>query len=379
MNDIESFRPSEPIRLAPEATSPGDHEIFVQPGILDSLPELLRRSAEARRYAIIADTTVASLLGEALLDVLRRAGLAVELLRFPAGEASKDRRNWAALTDRLLELRFGRDSCIIALGGGVTSDLAGFVAATFMRGIPLVLVPTTLLAMLDAAVGGKTGLDTPAGKNLVGAFHQPRLVLMDTGVLRTLPDPEFRAGLAEAVKHGAIADADYLGRIEAEAKLIFSRDAATLSWLVSRSVQIKVDIVAGDPLEAGRRATLNFGHTIGHALEATSAFRLGHGFAVAMGMRVEAVAGERAGITQQGTAVTLRRSLVRLGLPPDPPPDVDPDTIIHAAYHDKKARSTRPRFVLLERIGACARGPDDDWTFPLPDQLIRDVLAAPLD
>jgi 3-dehydroquinate synthase len=274
----------------------------------------------------------------------------------------------------MLELRFGRDSCVIAVGGGVAGDLAGFVAATYMRGVPLVQVPTTLLAMVDASVGGKTGVDTDAGKNLIGAFHAPRLVLADPLVLATLSPTQFRAGMAEAVKHGAILDRKYFEWIEANLDAILALQATPLEELVARSADLKARVVMDDPYEHGERAALNFGHTIGHALELQSGYELPHGFAVAIGMVIEAAAGEAAGITEPGTRMRIAQLLTRVQLPVSPNL-VHVGTLLDALRLDKKARRARPHFALPARIGALARPPGDAWTFELPDSILQHVLA----
>ena len=233
----------------------------------------------------------------------------------PAGEASKNRAQWSALSDQLLDLAFGRDSAIVALGGGMIGDLAGFVAATYLRGIPCLQVPTTLLAMLDASVGGKTGVDTPHGKNLIGAFHPPAAVLADPLVLRTLPEREYRAGLAEAVKHGLIADAAYFAWLGASADAIARRDETTLATLVRRSVEIKAAVVGEDERESGRRAILNAGHTVAHAVEHASDYALAHGEAVALGLVAECELAEAMGIGRRGLGADVSGLLGRLGLP----------------------------------------------------------------
>ncbi|MBI4545925.1 MAG: 3-dehydroquinate synthase [Gemmatimonadetes bacterium] len=351
------------------------YDVWLGPGALGELPSLLPDVAPAARYAILADANVARLLAPRVRASLEAAGLTADLLEFPAGEAHKTRATWAELTDALLARGMGRDGCIIALGGGVTGDLAGFVAATYMRGIPVVQVPTTLVAMLDAAIGGKTGVDAPGGKNLVGAFHQPRAVLIDPEVLATLPDMELRSGLAEAVKHGAIADADYLRRTGEAAPRLLARDAAALVELVRRSLEIKADFVARDPLESGPRKALNFGHTLGHALEALSGYGLAHGYAVAAGMVAEAELGEAAGISQAGTAAALRHVLGALGLPGGWPTGFDPAVAVRQARLDKKARQARTRYTLLARPGAVARAADGDWSVPLEDAWVVQVLG----
>src|SRR5207249_9471688 len=222
-------------------------------------------------------------------------------------------------SDRMLARHFGRDAAVIALGGGVAGDVAGFVAATYLRGIPYVQIPTTLLAMIDSSIGGKAGVDVPAGKNLLGAFHQPRLVVADLDVLGSLAAPQLAAGMAEAVKHGVIADRQYFDALEQEHGAVAAREAGALERVVRRSVEIKAAVVAEDERESGRRAILNFGHTIGHAIEATSKFEVLHGEAVAIGMGYEARLGEALGITAKGTAERIVKLLEQLRLPVERP------------------------------------------------------------
>lgn len=284
---------------------------------------------------------------------------------------------WATLTDRMLISGFGRDSLIIALGGGVVGDLAGFVAATFMRGIPVVQVPTTLLAMVDASIGGKTGIDTPAGKNLVGAFHHPTAVIIDPQVLATLPLSEFRAGIAEVIKYGAIADRPYLGEVAAALPELLSnggRESDRLRSILVRSIEIKTEIVSRDEREEGLRKILNFGHTIGHAVEVLSGYSLLHGEAVAIGMALESTAAERIGVAEPGTAAEIIRVLSLAGLPTTLPSDCDLDAVVEAMRSDKKRRMAKTMFAFPLRIGAMA-GKDSGWTVPVSDDQLREILG----
>ncbi len=365
----------EPVVVNTTRQADGSYPVVVRPGAQDLLPQILRDHAPAARYAIVADAMVADLLGPSLRAGLEEAGLKAELVRFPAGEQHKTRESWIALTDALIGRGVGRDGCIIALGGGVTGDLAGFVAATYMRGIPYVQVPTTLLAMVDAAVGGKTAVDTPAGKNLVGAFHQPRAVLIDPRVLQTLPDEHLRSGLAEGVKHGAIADAGYLEWIGEAAKSFLDLEEEPLTRLIRRSVEIKADVVSRDPLEAGPRQALNFGHTLAHALETASGYRAVHGFAVGAGMIASAEVGEELGITREGSADTLREVLGALGIPLHPAPGVPPARLLDLAGRDKKNRGDRTRYTMIEHIGKVATTPEGEYTFALEDEAVTSVLT----
>jgi 3-dehydroquinate synthase len=304
-------------------------------------------------------------------------------LEVPPGEAFKTRESWARLTDEMLAAGCGRDTTVIALGGGVVGDLAGFVAATFMRGVPVVQVPTSLLAMVDASVGGKTAVDTPAGKNLVGAFHPPAAVVIDPFVLRTLPVGELNAGFAEVVKHGVISDTSYLRRVT---DLLSSLPggggtpppADDHTWgaieeVVAGSVAIKARVVAADEREGGMRKILNFGHTIGHAVESLSGYALRHGECVAIGMVVEAAAGERAGVTEPGTAAAVRDVVRLAGLPDQVPATMAPEAILAATRGDKKARAGAVEYALPERVGAMASA-GGRWSVPLPDRVVVEAL-----
>jgi 3-dehydroquinate synthase len=351
---------------------PRGYDIVVRAGALADLP-LRAAVVAADRFVIIADATVAALYGARVLDCLRGAGLATELLTFPAGEAHKTRATWQILSDQMLAMRYGRDSCVIALGGGVTGDLAGFVAATYMRGIPVIQLPTTLLAMIDASVGGKTGVDTASGKNLIGAFHAPQVVIADTTLLATLPAAELRSGLAEAIKHGAILDEAYFEWIGERADDLLAIDAGAIEQLVRRSVEIKAAVVADDPLEHGRRAVLNFGHTVGHAFEQQSRYELPHGHAVAAGMMVEAAAGELLQVTAPGTSDRLRDLLLRCGLP-TAPAQTGVAELRSTLILDKKTRDKRPRFVLLSEIGSIARDASGTWTHEVSEDVLADAM-----
>jgi 3-dehydroquinate synthase len=349
------------------------YDIIVERGTIDRVGEIARRTAPAHRYAIITDRTVAPLYAD---RVLRSLGdPATLLLTVNAGESSKTRETWMHLTDELLAAGCGRDTTIVALGGGMVGDLAGFVAATFMRGIPFVQVPTTLLAMIDAAIGGKTGVDTPTGKNLVGAFHRPAAVIVDPNTLATLPLRELRAGFAEALKHGAIADAAYFDRTaEVIPALLHDPCAPAMEALITRSIEIKADVVRRDEREGGFRKILNFGHTIGHAIEAESGYRLLHGEAIAIGLALEAMLAERIGVAEPGTADGIQAAVARAGLPSTRPADLDPERILHATRSDKKSREGVVEYALPRRIGAMA-GEASAWGVRVGDADVRAILA----
>ena len=352
------------------------YDIQIGRGLLAELPELVRAACPAARYAVITDSHIGKLYGEQVVARLHDGSLTAELLEFPAGEWNKTRETWASLSDRMLARQLGRDCAVIALGGGVVGDVAGFVAATYLRGVPYVQVPTSLLAMIDSAIGGKTGVDVPAGKNLLGAFHQPRLVIADLDVLTTLPAVQVAAGVAEAVKHGVIADAEYFGFLERECRAVLAKDAAALERVVSRSVEIKAAVVAADEREAGRRATLNFGHTVGHAIEATAQFVVLHGEAIAIGMACEARLAEALEIAERGTADRIRSVLERYGLPLELPEPAAVDELIAAMQLDKKARAGTVRFALPRAIGAMHHDGKTGWTAAAPEAVVREVLGG---
>ncbi len=350
----------------------GGYSVLVGRGLRHALAELLAEYAPAWRYAVIADARVAALHGGSLLDALGAGRLRAKMFTFPAGEVNKIRRSWSRLSDELLAAGFGRDGCVVALGGGVTGDLGGFVAATLLRGIPVVQVPTSLVAMVDASVGGKTGVDTRAGKNLIGAFHPPRVVVADPDYLGTLPAAERAQGLAEAVKHGAILDARYFDEVARSAAGVLAGDASAMEAVVRRSVELKAHVVSEDEREGGLRQLLNFGHTLGHALEAESGYTLPHGSAVSLGMVLEARAGERIGRTATGTADRLAEVLAACRLPTTLAAEPDPAAILARTRSDKKTRAGSPSYVLLDRIGRVDG--TGGWTHPVPDEVVLDVL-----
>lgn len=338
------------------------YTVFVQPGGLGVLGEHLKRLEMEGPVAVVADTNVTALYGEAALEALRLAGYHTELITIPAGEAHKTLATIASLWQGFLSVGLERRSTVVALGGGVTIDLAGFAAGTYLRGIHWVAIPTTLLAMADASIGGKTGFDLPQGKNLVGAFYPPRLVLADPQTLDTLPLRELRAGLAEVVKAGLIADPS-LFELCAQGWPAVSEH---LEEVVRRTMAVKVRIVQADPYERGRRAALNLGHTLGHAIETASDYHLLHGEAIAIGLVVEARLAERIGLARDGLAQRIAGCLAGLGLPTEIPADLSPKAIVQAAMVDKKRQAGDLRFALPLRLGRVRVG----VTVPEWDQIL---------
>lgn len=340
--------------------------MLVAPGVAGDLTAVTETHGGGGRTVVITDSHVDAAWPDLLPGVPR--------LVFPAGERHKTRESWAELTDRLLASGADRQSVIVALGGGVTTDLAGFVAATFLRGVRWVAVPTSTLAMLDAAVGGKVGVDTDHGKNLVGAFHPPTAVVADPALLSTLPARNYREGLAEAVKHAAIADSALWAWLEEHAASIVERDVDVTAELVHRSLAIKVAVVSEDERESGRRAILNSGHTIAHALEHATDFSLPHGEAVGIGLVLETRIAESRGVAAAGTATRIAALLGVLGLPAVPPAGVNRERFTTALHRDKKNRDGEVRAALLSDIGSVAQVFDGGWTQPLTiDEIVETI------
>ena len=366
---------------APQVVDLLGYEVVIGPWLLDDAGRRIAAAAPAHTIAVVTDENVGPLAAPQLVGSLRHFAphTRVLLKAIPAGESQKVRETWTMLTDWLLDERCGRDTTVVALGGGVVGDLAGFVAATFMRGVPFVQVPTTLLAMVDASVGGKVGVDTRHGKNLVGAFHQPATVLADPTVLQTLPAEHLRAGFAEVLKHGIIADAGYFARARQVGEGLFATNATEVAWhgdaladLVAGSVRIKAAVVSRDEREHGLRQVLNFGHTIGHAVELLSDFSMLHGEAIAIGMCVEARLAEATAVARPGLAAAVRDAVRAIGLPVAVPGSMQPDALIEAMRLDKKARAGRLVMALPESIGTMASA---STGIPVDTALVRAVVT----
>lgn len=346
------------------------YEIRIGAGGLYQLGRDCARLKLGERCAIITDTNVGKRYAKPAYNSLARAGFAPSLVIVPAGETAKSLRSVHTCYDRLALHRLERNSFIVALGGGVVGDLAGFVAATYLRGIPFVQVPTTLLAQVDSSVGGKVGVNLSAGKNLVGAFYQPRLVVCDLDPLRTLPEREFRAGLAEVIKYGIIYDAALFARLERELPMLLRRESKTLAAVIARCCEIKAAVVGRDETESGLRAILNFGHTIGHALEASSHYgKYLHGEAISIGQ----IAAARLSAAVLGLSprevVRIRELFRRAGLPTVVKFSAHQRVKLFAAMKlDKKVRDGEIKFVLAKRLGHAA------WGLKVSPTLIAQVL-----
>ncbi len=335
------------------------YDVRIQAGGLGTIGTALHRLGLGGPVAVVADERVAEFYAARVEASLQQAGLRAFTIAFPPGEAHKTLTTLTYLWTAMLQNGLDRRSTVVALGGGVTTDLAGFAAATFMRGLPWIAVPTSLLGMVDASLGGKTGFDLPQGKNLIGAFHPPRMVLADPDVLHTLPFAEFRSGMAEVVKHGVIGDPQLFARC---GQPFDHHDRATLTDLIRRAAAVKVKVIQQDPYEQGVRAALNLGHTIGHGVEAASNYTLRHGEAVAIGMVAEARLAEDIGLAANGLHQEIAETLSALRLPTAFPADLDRKAVIQAMRQDKKRRAGQLRFALPMRVGKVQTGVTvPDW------------------
>jgi 3-dehydroquinate synthase len=333
------------------------YEVVVGPGLVDRAGGLIAPLMKGARAAIVTDTTVGDLYAARLSASLIKAGVAPSVIDLPPGEAVKSFGGLEELVGRLLDLELDRGDFIVALGGGVVGDLAGFAAAIYKRGIDFAQIPTTLLAQVDSSVGGKTAIDAPQGKNLVGAFHQPRLVLADLDVLSSLPAREMRCGYAEVIKYGLLGDASFFDWLEGNGASVLSREPDALAHAIGRSIEMKAEIVAEDEREQGRRALLNLGHTFGHALEAAMGFSddLKHGEAVALGSALAFRFAAGAGLCPHDDAARATAAIAAAGLPTQladvPTGCFRADALVALMAQDKKARAGRITLILPRRIG----------------------------
>ncbi|WP_457756316.1 3-dehydroquinate synthase [Thermodesulfatator indicus] len=346
------------------------YEILIEGGLLTEVPEDLKRLNLGYRYALISDSQVADLLAEDLLRLLREAGLSAELFVFPAGEASKNMDTIVNLARQMLQKGFDRKCAIIALGGGVTGDLAGFLASIYLRGVPYVQIPTSLLAQVDSSVGGKTGVDLPEGKNLLGTFYQPWRVYIDYGVLSTLPFEHLKNGLAEVVKYGCISSPNLFEYLEERSQKLLNYDAESLEHIIYESCRLKAEVVSRDEKEGGLRRILNFGHTLGHAIEAAANYEILHGFCVSIGMVAAAILSERLGVAEEEISPRLIKLLEDLGLPTRIPQDLDTDEILSFLRADKKVWKGKLTFILLKRLG------EPVFYEEPPQQILKEIVEA---
>lgn len=352
------------------------YDITITAGALTQVGEITRAAlgSKTRRVAIISNPIVHKHYGKAVEKSLRQSGLATLTHLIGDGERAKSMRTAERAWAFLIANRFERSDGVVALGGGVAGDLAGFVAATYQRGVNYIQVPTTLLAQIDSSVGGKTAVNHPLGKNLIGAFHQPRAVIIDPQTLHTLPRRELRAGLYEAIKYGVIRDRVLAEFIQNNLERIFALDADSLTHLIARCCEIKAEVVAADEREAGLRRILNFGHTVGHALEAVTSYRrFKHGEAVGLGMKSASMMAEKVGIIPRAEAAAIRQSVDALGRLPRVD-DLPASAIIRAMAHDKKVAQGKLPFILPTAIGAVVVR--DDIAPQVVRAAVRELLVA---
>jgi 3-dehydroquinate synthase len=330
--------------------SSGQYDILVRPGILADVGAWVKEHAKTAKAAIITDSQVGPKYAGVVEQSLKAAGIEPILATIPAGEDHKTVSDLLPLYDQILSARIERSTPILALGGGVVGDMAGFVAATILRGVPFVQIPTTLLAMVDASVGGKTGVNHTTGKNLIGAFHQPIGVLIDPQTLKTLPQPELRGGLAECIKHDVIRDAKGFDDLEANIGKAMDLDIAYLTELIAHNVAIKARVVENDPFERGERAHLNFGHTFGHAIETVSKHAYTHGQCVALGMTAACFLAHRLGMIDQTARDRVVNVIAKVGLPTQGL-KLSTSAVVERMGFDKKVAAGRLRLILPDRIG----------------------------
>ena len=328
------------------------YPIYVGAGILEQVGALLKQGGIRGKVGVVTNPTVAQLYLDSIHESLTNADFEVTPILIPDGESHKNHKSLATIYNDLISKRFERQSCVLALGGGVVGDIAGFAAATYLRGIPYVQVPTTLLAQVDSSVGGKTGVNHENGKNLIGAFYQPKMVLIDVAVLRTLPRRELVAGLAEVIKYGIIQDPELFQLLERRAEEVLGLDRTLLTRVIALSCAIKARVVEADEREEDLRAVLNFGHTIGHALEAVTGYQqFLHGEAVGVGMAKAAALSVQHGFCDPSSCRRIVALIKKAGLPVEIPPDVVPRNLIQAMEVDKKVAGGKIKFIVCEGIG----------------------------
>lgn len=345
------------------------YPIIIRSGNLPKIGEDLAARAIANRYGVIADDRVSSLYGDSLMASLQQAGISAELFSFPHGEANKTLHTIGDLAGRLARRGFDRKDALIGFGGGVTGDITGFLASAYMRGIPFIQIPTTLLAQVDSSVGGKTGVDIPEGKNLVGTFYQPQVVYIDIQFLKTLPKEELLGGLAEVIKYGVIWDAGFFQFLCDNRERILGLDEEIISETIHTCCKIKAEVVSQDEREGGIRRILNYGHTIGHAVEGASDYQINHGFAVSIGMAAAAKLAELAGYLRRETTEKIIETLVAYGMPVEIPRLLDRERIKKYLLTDKKTIGGRVHYVLPTDIGKTCIVADID------EELVKQVLG----
>jgi len=331
---------------------------------------------EISKFVVVTDSNVKDLYAEKICSLLKDNGFTADLISFPAGEKSKTRKTKEYVEDTMLELGYRRDCCIIAVGGGVVTDLAGFVAGTFGRGIPFINYATTLLAAADASVGGKTAVDTPLATNLIGLFNQPEKVYLDIAAWKTLPQEQISSGLAETIKHACIADIGFFDYLFDNMELIFDVDEKVCKHIAEMNCSIKYQVVMKDERESGLREILNLGHTVGRAIETVSEYRLLHGQALSIGLMAEVKMAEKLGYCSYEDVILLKSILNRAKLPTDIPEYIDREELVKKLYTDKKVKNGKFRFVFQKGIGEVMVFDDEQYAKAIPESLAREIIMT---
>ncbi|MFH1586478.1 MAG: 3-dehydroquinate synthase [Candidatus Diapherotrites archaeon] len=351
------------------------YNIYIENNAFSKIAGDLKKKSIGNRYAVITDSNVKRIFGKQLMKNLKHKRLDACIIDFPAGERNKRLKTIGSIQERMLANGLDRKSAVIALGGGVAGDVAGFAAASYMRGIPFIQLPTTLLAMVDSSVGGKVGVDLPSGKNSSGAFRQPEAVYIHLNALKSLPEREMRNGMAEVVKHSVMADKKLFSYLERNVNGIMGKDIKILGRVIKRNCEIKGRIVEKDELEENLRKTVNYGHTIGHALEVLTNYRkYSHGEAIAIGMNAAALISEKMGLMNSGDVERQRLLLERIGLPTKIPKNISNARILGELKKDKKARNGVAKFVLPKRIGKM-HSIKGDYALDVPREIISGALS----
>lgn len=363
----------ETIRVKLAKKIDNSYNILIGEDVFSKIATDLNDQTLAHSYAVVTDSNVNRLYGKRLEDEIRKFTRNVIVIEFEAGEKNKNREIKSFVEDGMLNSKFGRDSAVIALGGGVVGDLAGYVAATYTRGIPYIQVATTLVAAVDSSIGGKTAVDTPQGKNLIGCFHQPKAVYIDLNTLKTLEQKEIREGLAEVIKYGVIADRELFEIVENGIDEIFNKNSSTLKEIIERSCIIKAKVVEKDEKEENLRKILNFGHTIGHAIEKLSDYSLSHGNAISIGMAVEGKIAEIMGLWQADELISLKKLLSKSGLPVELPGSINKSEMINTMKLDKKTRAGNIEMSIPSSIGSMAKQ-GDSYAIKIDENIINDAL-----
>ncbi len=353
------------------------YEIEIGYGLQERLLNDIQHGMVGRisKFSVISDSTVAPLYGEPVVEALRDRGYTAKLFVFPAGETSKTRETKAMLEDAMLEAGFRRDCCIIAVGGGVVTDLAGFVAGTYGRGIPFINYATTLLAAADASVGGKTAVDTPLATNLIGLFNQPEKVYLDLATWATLPKRQLSSGMAETIKHAVLADGEFFAFLEEHLEALMALEAEPLTHMAEKNCQIKYHVVMQDERESGLREVLNLGHTVGRAIETVSDYTLLHGEAVSIGLAAALRLSRQMGYLSTDQVERVEKLLLRAGLPVRIPEEIDREALVKKLYTDKKVRDGKLRFVVPETIGSIVCFGENVYATPVSEEDARRVIA----